>query len=111
MSSFTARKIYSFRYATQVVERFFDDRVRGITILKKIYPNVNLDHAVELFRFNQKRWNIFKKLVKLCDRLADSPNPYDFEFIRARCLTSARYFNDWEEGKTWVQRKKSGLGS
>jgi len=101
-------KGYSYSYACRVIDAFWKDKSRGLEILGRIYGNVNKDHAVDLFRFNQKRWNVFKKLVKLCDRLADS-GMFDFEFIKKRCLTSVKYYLDYEEGKTWHQVRKAGI--
>lgn len=98
---------YSYRFSCDVIERFFKDHGRGLDILGRIYGDVNKDHAIEIFRKNQHRWNIFKKLAKLCTRLSES-GKYDFEFIKQRCLTSARYYSDWEHGKTWTQQQKTG---
>jgi len=95
---------YSYPFSCHVVETFFGTHSRGVRILGRIFANVNIDYVVELFQFHQQRWNVFKKLVKLCERLSLNPE-FDFAFIKARCLTSVKYFQDWEQGKTWIQSR------
>ena len=98
---------YSYPFSCHVVETFFAAHSRGTRILGRIFANVNVDYVVELFQFHQQRWNVFKKLVKLCERLSLNPK-FDFAFIKARCLTSVKYFHDWERGSTWTQRHGHG---
>jgi hypothetical protein len=105
-ASFTAFK-YSYAFSYEVVERYYSYHPRGIRILEQIYPNLKKDDVVRVFMAFQKRWNVFKKMVKLCERLSMNPE-YDLEFIKQRCLTSVKYFRDMEEGKTWLQMRKAG---
>jgi hypothetical protein len=99
------QKPYGYQFSRKIVLDFFSARARGILILAQLYPNVNIEHAIALFRYNQRRWNLFKKLTKLCERLSYNKN-YDLSFIKQRCLTSVKYYLDWEDGKTGCNSKK-----
>ena len=101
---------YSYAFSCHVVETFFNTHSRGILLLGRIFHNVNEDYIIEIFRTDQHRWNVFKKLTKLCERLSLNPK-FDFAFIKTRCLTSVKYFKDWERGETWVQRRSRQINA
>lgn len=105
MDSFSAPR-YSYRFSCRVIDEFWERHTRGLSILEEIYQDVNKDHAIEIFRCDQKKWNIFKKLTKLCERLSYNPK-MTLQDIKRLCLTNARHYFLWELGKTWTQTRIS----
>lgn len=87
---------YSFRFSQQVVLTFLRVHDRGWTILREIWPELTEGMIVKVFQLRQRKWNIFKKLIRLAERL-ESSKKHDRDFIKKRCLTSVKYFNAYED--------------
>lgn len=83
--------IYGLEFSKRVLEEFLASKGRGYRVLRRVYPSISRVMAIWLFRYDQERWIIFKKLVKLCDRLSSNPD-LSYDFIRMKCLTNVKYF-------------------
>lgn len=96
---------YSKRYGWWIVERFIKTRGRGYNLILNIWPRLNANQAVEFFCSDQLKWNIYKKLVKLADRLLEGG--LSEEVVQVNCLTSVEYFKKIAEKELgdWIIRR------
>jgi len=92
-----AANLYSYAFSCDVVEKFIGRRGRAWSELTRIYPALESDQIVDIFRKDQHRWYIFKKILKLIGRLQESPRGFSQAFIEQRVLTSVKYFRAYEK--------------
>lgn len=88
---------YSYSYSRHVIHNFLKTSQRGYEIIRKIWPQVDEDGLVYLFRTDQIRWNVAKRVIKLAERLGRS---YYFSakpgLVEQNILTSVKYFQKVE---------------
>lgn len=89
------RTIYSYRCAKEVFSNLIFIRARGWAVFRKIFKQIDSETVIELFRKNQLRWNVFKKVLKLCDNLSFNEK-LNLGDIRLLCLTNIKCFLEEE---------------
>jgi hypothetical protein len=72
------------------VDFFIKNRGRGAEFVENIWPVLDKKMAIEFFRRDQVRWNIYKKFVKLADRLLKAG--LSEQIVQVNCLTGVEYF-------------------
>lgn len=92
------RNIYSLRYSEHIFTTFINARPRGWVLFRKLFKNMEPTIIIDMFRFEQKRWNIFKKVVKLVEILDNRPG-MDLERMRDVTLTYVKQFTREESIK------------
>lgn len=86
-------KIYSKPYSDTVIKNFILSHPRGYRYCKKMCKSLNRETAIGFFRYNQTVWNHYKMVVKVMDRLCNSPYyREDEELLKRNYLTSVKYF-------------------
>ena len=85
--------MYSYTFSLGVVEDFWKSAHRGAMFVEKMWPDANFDYAVEMFQHEQSRWYVYKKLVKLADRLLSSSfYASNLTFVKQNLLQQSDYF-------------------
>ena len=103
------RNIYSLRYSEHVFEDFTKDRARGWQLFRNLYGNCKPVDIIKMFQGDQKRWNVFKKVVKFLESVSNHPN-LNIHDIRRLCLTNIKRFTCVEDLKAEYLGKFYSLG-
>ncbi len=103
------RNIYSLQYSQNVFDDFIFSKPRGWGLFQNLYGNCGKDEIINMFRSNQKRWNIFKRTVKFLESVSNHPNLNIHEISRL-CLTNIKRFSAAEDLKAEYREKFYSLG-